>query len=84
VADAVDVLGVERAAAIQRLLDNMPAPAPAPAPAAAAEPEEESDDDGSLEGWTVAELKDALDEAGVDYPANARKAELIELLESEG
>jgi hypothetical protein len=34
-----------------------------------------------LEGWTVAELKDALDQVGVEYPANARKQELIELLE---
>ena len=34
-----------------------------------------------LEGWTVPELKDALDQLGVDYPASARKAELIALLE---
>ena len=33
-----------------------------------------------LEGWTVAELKDALDQLGIDYPASARKHELIGLL----
>jgi hypothetical protein len=34
-----------------------------------------------LEGWTVTELKNALDDLEVDYPANARKSELIALLE---
>jgi hypothetical protein len=34
-----------------------------------------------LEGWTVTELKAALDDLEVDYPASARKAELIALLE---
>ena len=34
-----------------------------------------------LEGWTVPELKDALAQLGVDYPASARKAELIALLQ---
>ena len=34
-----------------------------------------------LEGWTVAELKSALDDLEVDYPAGARKTELIALLQ---
>jgi hypothetical protein len=34
-----------------------------------------------LEGWTVAELKSALDDLEVDYPADARKTELIALLQ---
>jgi hypothetical protein len=56
------------------------------------ESEEESEDDGeeqAEEGYeeavepddlTVAELKEELDSLGVEYPASARKAELIELL----
>ena len=30
---------------------------------------------------TVAELKAALDDAGIDYPADARKADLADLLD---
>jgi hypothetical protein len=45
-----------------------------------AEPEEEGEE-VDLEGWTVAELKDALEQAGVEYDPRARKADLIELLE---
>jgi hypothetical protein len=47
-----------------------------------AEEVEEEEEEVDLEAWTVPELKDALEQAGVDYPANARKAELIELLEA--
>jgi hypothetical protein len=43
--------------------------------------EAEAVEQPDLEGWTVAELKDALDQVGVEYPAGARKAELIELLQ---
>jgi hypothetical protein len=45
----------------------------------AAEPEPE--EEVYLEDLTVPELKEELDARGVEYPANARKAELIELIE---
>ncbi|WP_086274691.1 HeH/LEM domain-containing protein [Candidatus Enterococcus testudinis] len=35
----------------------------------------------SLDGLRVDQLKDLLDDANVEYPSNAKKAELIELLE---
>jgi hypothetical protein len=44
--------------------------------------EVEEEEEVDLEAWTVVELKGALEQAGIDYPANARKAELIELLEA--
>lgn len=40
------------------------------------EEEEEETDSSSL---TVPQLKEALDAAGVDYPANAKKADLVAL-----
>ena len=43
--------------------------------------DEEEAATADLEGWTVAELKDALEQVGVEYPASARKHELIALLE---
>jgi len=43
--------------------------------------DQEETEQPDLEGWTVAELKDALDQVGVEYPASARKSELIQLLE---
>jgi HeH/LEM domain len=47
--------------------------------------EEETDDEEGWEAYTVAELKDTLDRWGVEYPSNARKADLIELaVEAEG
>jgi hypothetical protein len=33
---------------------------------------------------TVAEVKDRLDAAGIDYPAGARKADLEQLLQADG
>jgi hypothetical protein len=43
--------------------------------------DEEEATEIDLEGWTVPELKDALAQLGVDYPASARKHELIALLQ---
>ena len=43
--------------------------------------DEEEAADVDLEGWTVPELKVALAQLGVDYPASARKHELIALLQ---
>jgi hypothetical protein len=53
-------------------------PEPEPQPSLWDQDETEQPD---LEGWTVAELKDALEQVGVEYPASARKHELIALLE---
>lgn len=56
-----------------------PGSAPAPKPVAA-EAVPADDDDLDINELTVAELKAELDEAGVDYPSNATKHALQELV----
>lgn len=34
-----------------------------------------------LSSWTVKELKEKLDEMGISYPSNAKKEELVSLLD---
>lgn len=34
-----------------------------------------------LSSWTVKKLKEKLDEMGIDYPSNAKKEELVSLLD---
>lgn len=46
--------------------------------------DEDVSSDAPEDTRTVAELKDALDAAGVKYPATAKKAELQELASSSG
>jgi hypothetical protein len=81
--DGVDIEApAEKSARQSKVVEPEPKPAAKKTTAktkAAPQPEEEEEE--PLEGWTVNELKDALDEAGIDYPASARKAELIGLLE---
>lgn len=43
--------------------------------------ENEKSEEKSLESYTVPELKAALDELNIEYPKNAKKAELIALLD---
>jgi hypothetical protein len=69
-------LGV--AVTLKRRQRSKPKPEPEP------EEVEIEEEEVPLEGWTVGELKDALDEAGAEYRASARKAELIELLQDVG
>lgn len=45
----------------------------------AKEPEEEETEEVDVESMTVAELKAALEEVGIDYPASALKADLVQL-----
>lgn len=42
----------------------------------------QQDDEGDEHPRTVAELKDALDARGIEYPADAKKADLIALYEA--
>lgn len=51
---------------------------PTAKPLTPADDDDEADDPN---GMTVQQLKDALDEAGVDYPASAKKAALVALYE---
>ena len=44
--------------------------------------QEEEQDTGTSADLTVDELKAALDEAGVEYPASAKKAKLVELYDA--
>nr|DAD77673.1 MAG TPA: hypothetical protein [Siphoviridae sp. ctPi453]DAD78756.1 MAG TPA: hypothetical protein [Siphoviridae sp. ctH2C26] len=52
--------------------------APAPAPAEEVAPAEEAEEK-PLEKLKVAELKELLDKAGVEYEADAKKADLVAL-----
>ena len=40
--------------------------------------------DGGYESLTVPEIKQLLDDLGIDYPSSALKADLIDLLTTEG
>lgn len=42
--------------------------------------EEEATDFDEYKSWSVASLKEALNEAGIEYPKGATKAELYQLL----
>lgn len=44
--------------------------------------QEEEEEAGTSADLTVDELKAALDEAGVEYPASAKKAKLVELYDA--
>ena len=57
-----------------------PAPAPAPAPTEEVAPVEEPEK--PLEKSKVAELKALLDEMGIDYEADAKKADLVALAQT--
>lgn len=46
--------------------------------------ENEKSEEKSLESYTVPELKAKLDELNIEYPKNAKKAELIALLNKTG
>lgn len=37
--------------------------------------------EADLSSWTVKELKEKLDEMGISYPSNAKKEELVSLLD---
>lgn len=56
------------------------APAPAPAPTEEVAPAEEPEK--PLEKSKVAELKALLDEMGIDYEADAKKADLVALAQN--
>ena len=57
------------------------AEAPAPAPAEEVAPAEEAEEK-PLEKLKVAELKELLDTAGVEYEADAKKADLVALAQT--
>lgn len=44
--------------------------------------EQQADDEGGTLPRTVPELKSALDELGIEYPENAKKADLVALYEA--
>lgn len=52
-------------------------------PSAVEEPDE-SDNNPTTDELTVAEIKELLDEAGIEYNARARKEDLLALLEEGG
>lgn len=57
------------------------AEAPAPAPAEEVEPAEEAEEK-PLEKLKVAELKELLEKSGVEYEADAKKADLVALVQT--
>lgn len=58
-----------------------PAPAPAPAPTEEVAPAEEAEEK-PLEKLKVAELKELLEKSGVEYEADAKKADLVALAQT--
>lgn len=58
-----------------------PAPAPAPAPTEEVAPAEEAEEK-PLEKLKVAELKELLKKSGVEYEADAKKADLVALAQT--
>lgn len=58
-----------------------PAPTPAPAPAEEVAPAEEAEEK-PLEKLKVAELKELLEKSGVEYEADAKKADLVALAQT--
>lgn len=57
------------------------APAPAPAPTEEVAPAEEAEEK-PLEKLKVAELKELLEKSGVEYEADAKKADLVALAQT--